>query len=932
MSSSSGTRRRRTIDDKADDAIKGAGDAYLRNARRFSDKALSQGGETGNGAIYGPSTPGPSSLHTAGGTMIGSIAYNPVLVAISDGRINIEPNQSGASKASTYVLVTGQGSPDDLRFIDGADKNGQLLYLQGTETQIIILKAATISLITSISGLGTVTVQTSANHNLTTGDKVNILGTTNFDISNVSVTVTNPTEFTYSAIGNITSESVGFVQNGNIVTRDGNDIVIDGTISPNGIPVIALLFDPTVEGFGAWRPQSGDVSGGGITFPIDFPEDDRGTVGASTQEILFTDADRHSVKMIVSGDVDLAFSSPPTNETAYTNIIIVQDGTGGHTVTVPPGTVNEAIVNAGILTGPNEETGIVIKFAFGIFYAFLETGNIVTGGSAFSGNLSDLVIDVNKDWLAQGISNFGNLTGVTGITGTGASVVIAGIDTYDFFQAGQSIQNKADPDGGILYNAAFTQSHQFFANSVEIGRFAEVTAGVYRLVMLSHSIRDAKDITFDVGATNSVPGSSPGIGYDTTDSVLQINVPTGGAVVVSENGIVGSTRISDDGVVSDDLSANFNLFIGILGPAPTLSGQFTNDGTDVFVFSGGAVRNLSNISTTTSANTTLSNLTSPTSINEDLIPQAATLLGTDANPWSDVTSNKFTVGTAGSFVASENAIIASVSEGMKYNSFITGRHEFRLNNEVVATITRLGTSIGDLLIDTVTLSSKLNLLDGSSNPFTTGELRRNGSVIAWETDEFAVRRTTTVAGDFTSLNIVKVDASPGSGDDLGRLNFQVDDSGVITTYARIKSEIRDATDAGRLLLGVRVDNSSTLNDAIEIIGDDTSTLAFINITGRISSDFVFGVETGGTDLKIFPAINSIGIVVQDNISFTVGSAGTLAIPGASPGVSPTKAQLDSNYGDHRGAMGLDDGLVPHLYIRASNGDWFVFLVDSTITV
>ena len=76
----------------------------------------------------------------------------------------------------------------------------------------------------------------------------------------------------------------------------------------------------------------------------------------------------------------------------------------------------------------------------------------------------------------------------------------------------------------------------------------------------------------------------------------------------------------------------------------------------------------------------------------------------------------------------------------------------------------------------------------------------------------------------------------------------------------------------------------------------------------------------------------MGIVVQDNVAFTVGSAGTLAIPGASPGVSPSKAQLDTNYGTHRGAMGLDDGLVPHLYIRASNGDWYVFNVDSTIVV
>jgi len=259
---STGIRRRRTPEDRIDEAIDGVADAYLRKARRYSDKALSQGGALGTGPVYGSINPGTNSLQTSGGTMIGSIAFNPIALLVDDGRINIEPDQNEASKDSSYVLVTAQGSPDDLFFIDGADKNGQLLYLQATETQILVLKAATITSIANISGLGTVTVVTTSDHNMLTGAKANILDTDNFNISDVTVIKINATTFTYSATGNNNPETAGIVQNGNIVTPDGNDITLDATISPNGIPIATLIFDPTVEGFGAWRIISVSVVSG----------------------------------------------------------------------------------------------------------------------------------------------------------------------------------------------------------------------------------------------------------------------------------------------------------------------------------------------------------------------------------------------------------------------------------------------------------------------------------------------------------------------------------------------------------------------------------------------------------------------------------------------------------------------------------------------
>ena len=290
--------------------------------------------------------------------MIGSIAFNPIVVLINDGRINITPNESGASKDSSYILVTGEGSPDDLRFIDGASKNGQIFWLQGTLTQIINLKAATISGIGSISGLFTVTVVTTNNHNLTTNDRVNILSTTNFNVNDVTVTVIDPTTFTYSAVGNITPESVGLVQNGNFVTVTGEDVVLDGTQSLNGVPMIPIIFDITAPGNGAWRPAQ-DLSGtGGASFPILYPPDDFGDQGAITLMVDISGTIGQNKKIRMIGDVGFQFTDPPTGDVLEEIwITFEQDGVGGHSITTTPtGLKNAAQLDVLLDKNPNAKT------------------------------------------------------------------------------------------------------------------------------------------------------------------------------------------------------------------------------------------------------------------------------------------------------------------------------------------------------------------------------------------------------------------------------------------------------------------------------------------------------------------------------------------------------------------------------------------------
>lgn len=386
MSSSTGIRKRRTPEDRIDEAIDGVGDAYLRKARRYSDKAFSQGGALGTGPIYGSINPGTNSLQTSGGAMIGSIAFNPILVGVVDGRINIEPGQNERSKASSYVLVTGEGTPDDLRFIDGADKNGQYLILQATLSQILVLKAATLSIIATISGLGTVTVVTTSEHNMVTGDKANILDTDNFDISDVTVTKINATTFTYSAIGSIFPETTGTVQNGNIVTPDGNDVILNAAVSPNGIPVVTLIFDPTVVGFGAWRLVSVSVTTGGTgtSFPILYPKQDIDPGAGITQTIDLSIITGNAKQIQFPADnIGLAIVGDPVNTVAEdVYVMFIQDSVGGRTLSeIDPRIVNRALING--LINPNPLAKTLFRFATldgGLTY-FAILIDLVTGGA-----------------------------------------------------------------------------------------------------------------------------------------------------------------------------------------------------------------------------------------------------------------------------------------------------------------------------------------------------------------------------------------------------------------------------------------------------------------------------------------------------------------------------------------------------------------------
>ena len=682
--SSTGARKKRTPFDIAIESLRDTNSADIERMKMFSAESSPISGQVG-GASTNSATPGGSFLNIAGQTpMLGAIAFNPVDVAInSSGRIDITPGATAPSDYSSYVLMVGAGTPDDLNFIDGAANNGQLLYLQGTATQILTIKHATIGVASNIVGTTTVTVTTSTAHGLTTGNKVDISSTTNFNIQNASITVTGGTTFTYSATGSATPES-GFFQNGNVVTSDGSDIILDGTKATNAVPWIALLFDPTVIAGGAWRVQFGaGATGGGLTEPIILGIN---TLTPQTSPTVTPIAwnTKNPQHIIIDRNITFSFTDLPSTG-SYEGILVIIDinGTGGFDTPIWPSSVANPPT---VPTTANTRTSVMLYT--------IDGGTTVTHatsvGSSSSGGtttLSGLTIDVTKDWDAKGISNFGALSGVTSIDLDGVAATIQGIANLDFFQSNHSINSIS---GEMDFQVASTDFFRFIAGGNEIARFEDI-ATVLSLDMKKHAIKNIKDIFFDTAASFSGGAAQPTIGYDLASTEMRLNVPTLNNFSFTVNNVQQMFLDNGNMTFRDGFLAIFNpnttnagVNVGLIigDPSATNNADLwynssTNklrtkeNGFNVDVISGGA-------------NTTLSNLVSPTNVNQDLLPNQATggnLGSTTANKeWFNLFTRRVTFPVATSLGSSDYTFgRATTPARVQYNVPTGAIHQFTIN-------------------------------------------------------------------------------------------------------------------------------------------------------------------------------------------------------------------------------------------------------------
>jgi len=133
--SSSGIKKLRTSQDRITDVLREQEQEFVQNLKPGGSEKGGFGLVGLGGTSSGSPIPAGNYLKTAGGVMMGPIAYNPSTVSIVTNAINI--GQS-SEKSSTYVIL--DSATTNLITITGAQFSGQDLILQGKTGSTITVK------------------------------------------------------------------------------------------------------------------------------------------------------------------------------------------------------------------------------------------------------------------------------------------------------------------------------------------------------------------------------------------------------------------------------------------------------------------------------------------------------------------------------------------------------------------------------------------------------------------------------------------------------------------------------------------------------------------------------------------------------------------------------------------------------------------------
>jgi len=615
-------------------------------------------------------------------------------------------------------------------------------------------------------------------------------------------TLTNTITITHTAAATVNT----------IRTPDATDLTFPG----NG--VIDLTWDITSA---QWRVV-GNVggSGGGVSFPIDFPEIDLGNVSGNVN-IDWALATRHAIKFTMTGNTTLTFSGTTSDTTEYSNLIAVQDGTGGWTLTLPVSTINASIVEAGILLDPDDETGIVVKFSFSTFYAFLETGNTVTGGV-------DL-LSSNNIWT--GTNTFENTVSIT------ASNMFFGDEITDTISFGGRIDNNGIiPINNSASNLGVSgnQWNTLWIDTLNNASTVVINSPNFTInssqITLGDATTDEVSFLGQVGSLGILPiaDATTDLGADANEWktlwVTEINATSTTSVSSPFFSILSAT-INFGDATTDDITfvgqVDSNIVMEEIaepGNAPTNTGRFyakvdggvsvpfwkDEAGTETSMLGGGA----------SGANTALSNLIT-TSINQNLL--------FNADNTYDLASTSTALDTVFSHVYRINPTPNTITTNV---------------NEIYATATGtvINTPDGDALRHSI---------DGSTN-------------ITFDEDEIVFRsgRAHKISATLTSLQLISdletepVEIWTGSS----RTNATITVNNTTTTW------LSEATDVADVRIQLIQNNDTPVNDRtlanIDFMAENSASSNEIYARVSASSKVVtsgdedgliqLGVMSGGT--------------------------------------------------------------------------------------
>lgn len=317
---------------------------------------------------------------------------------------------------------------------------------------------------------------------------------------------------------------------------------------------------------------------------------------------------------------------------------------------------------------------------------------------------------------------------------------------------------------------------------------------------------------------------------------LEINVPTGDAINFAVNGVTifdidannmtGNTIILSDTITLQDSSTQ-----------PTVAGEFRNDAADVYVFSGGAARNLSSIGAAGGANVNLSNLAA-TAVNTSIISDTDSTddLGSSLIAWADLFIDKVRFPNQDTITVNAHNIARDTSDNLEINVPTGDAINFAVNGVTIFDVDA-NTMTGNNII----LSGSHTINDSATDPTVNGEFRRNSADVK-------------VFSGGASRNLSFV---PGSA----AATIELDNLGTVAINTSLVSDLDSTDDLGSSLIAWH----DVWADKIRFPNQDTITINAHNIGRDTSDNLELNVPTGDA---INFAVNGVTIFDIDANSMT----------------------------------------------------------------
>ena len=570
-------------------------------------------------------------LPTAGGTMIGPVAFFPRLITIASDAIDISKNTDNFS--GRVVITSQSGTADDLSTITGAEHAGQLLILQGIITHTITIKHA-VGNIRSATGSDIVL---SGNDNILmvfdaianewtnlspVADTTGGSGGANTALSNLIATSINQalisdTDSTYDLgsstlswndafldkirftnqdtivvnawniardtsdnleINVPTGDAINFAVNGvTIFDIDANNMTGNNIILSNVLTLNDNTSDPSSNGQFARNSVDVKVFSGGAVRNFS----DIGAAGGANVNLSNLAADAvalnthlepsaSNLRDLGQGDKDfrdLFIRQVRFNATATAT-------TGGINIASEALTPDTMVLNVG--TGEN--------------FMFVENGDTTDPMVSIDSSNNRLQIAGGLTLFVIAANGGGSLFSITK-SANNQAIFDAGADGYKFnssaveFTSGFNITaaggtgdfnaNNLIDTGDVIPNADSTQDLGGSLNAY--------------LNLWTDRVRFPNQAALVVNAWN--------IGRDLSDN-LEINVPTGDAINFAVNGVT-IFDIDSNNMTGNSIILSNTFTINDSSGDPIANGQFTRNGTNVKVMTGGVVKSLTDIGTPT---------------------------------------------------------------------------------------------------------------------------------------------------------------------------------------------------------------------------------------------------------------------------------------------------------------------------------------------